>query len=61
MDKLTVADVTLRDGNHTVRQQFTPEIMSRVAAALEAADVDPGARGETLAVSRTFSHRFKAM
>lgn len=40
MDKLTVVDVTLRDGNHTVRQKFSPSVISNVAKALEAAGID---------------------
>ena len=40
MAKITFVDVTLRDGNHTFRHQFTPEIISSTAAALDAAGVD---------------------
>jgi 4-hydroxy 2-oxovalerate aldolase len=40
MSKLTFVDVTLRDGNHSIRQQFTPEIAGKVAAALDAAGAD---------------------
>ncbi|WP_151446123.1 4-hydroxy-2-oxovalerate aldolase [Lacisediminimonas profundi] len=40
MAKITFVDVTLRDGNHTYRHQFTPEIVARSAAALDAAGVD---------------------
>ena len=40
MAKITFVDVTLRDGNHTFRHQFTPEIISNTAAALDAAGVD---------------------
>ena len=31
MSNLTFVDVTLRDGNHSIRQQFTPEIAAKVA------------------------------
>ena len=40
MAKITFVDVTLRDGNHTFRHQFTPEIVQTTAAALDAAGVD---------------------
>lgn len=40
MSDITLVDVTLRDGNHTYRHQFTPEIIARSAAALDAAGVD---------------------
>jgi 4-hydroxy 2-oxovalerate aldolase len=60
MDKLTVVDVTLRDGNHTVRQQFSPDVVARVAASLEAAGVDmievghgDGSGGSSIHVGRT--------
>ncbi|MCE5334506.1 MAG: 4-hydroxy-2-oxovalerate aldolase [Desulfobacteraceae bacterium] len=60
MAKLTVVDVTLRDGNHTVRQQFTPAMMKNIAASLEAAGVDmievghgDGSGGSSIHVGRT--------
>lgn len=40
MATITLVDVTLRDGNHTYRHQFTPEIIRRTTAALDAAGVD---------------------
>lgn len=40
MTKITVTDVTLRDGNHTIGHQFTPEQMSKTAVALDAAGID---------------------
>ncbi|WP_300711128.1 4-hydroxy-2-oxovalerate aldolase [Limnohabitans sp.] len=40
MANITFVDVTLRDGNHTYRHQFTPEIIRNTAAALDAAGVD---------------------
>ena len=60
MSKLTVVDVTLRDGNHTVRQQFFPELISKVTAALDAAGVaiievghGDGSGGSSIHVGRT--------
>ena len=60
MSKLTVVDVTLRDGNHSIRQQFTPEIVAKVAAALDAAGVEiievghgDGVGGSSIHVGRT--------
>lgn len=40
MAKITFVDVTLRDGNHTYGHQFTPAIIAKTAAALDAAGVD---------------------
>lgn len=40
MAKLKFVDVTLRDGNHTIKHQFTPELVAKTAAALDAAGVD---------------------
>lgn len=40
MAKITFVDVTLRDGNHTYGHQFTPTIIAKTAAALDAAGVD---------------------
>lgn len=40
MARITVTDVTLRDGNHTIGHQFTPDEMSQTATALDAAGVD---------------------
>jgi 4-hydroxy 2-oxovalerate aldolase len=60
MSKLTFVDVTLRDGNHSIKQQFTPEIVAKVAAALDAAGVDiievghgDGVGGSSIHVGRT--------
>lgn len=40
MASITFVDVTLRDGNHTYRHQFTPEIVAVTAAALDKAGMD---------------------
>jgi 4-hydroxy 2-oxovalerate aldolase len=38
--KLRITDSSLRDGMHSVSHQFTPDVVSRVAAALDGAGVD---------------------
>jgi 4-hydroxy 2-oxovalerate aldolase len=60
MSKITVVDVTLRDGNHSLRQQLTPDIAGKVAAALDAAGVEiievghgDGVGGSSIHVGRT--------
>lgn len=40
MVDVTLVDVTLRDGNHTYRHQFTPEIVFNTSQALDRAGVD---------------------
>lgn len=40
MAQITLVDVTLRDGNHTYRHQFTPEMILATAGSLDAAGVD---------------------
>lgn len=38
--RLFVQDVTLRDGMHAMRHRITPELVARIAGALDAAGVD---------------------
>lgn len=59
MAKITFVDVTLRDGNHTYRHQFTPDIVRKTAGALDAAGIDiieighgDGLGGSTVHVGR---------
>lgn len=40
MPEIRIMDTTLRDGMHAMAHQFTPEQMSRIAAALDEAGVD---------------------
>lgn len=40
MARILITDTTLRDGNHTVSHQFTPEDVAKVAAGLQAAGID---------------------
>lgn len=40
MAEIRFVDVTLRDGNHTVKHQFSPDLISHTAAALDQAGVD---------------------
>lgn len=59
MADISFVDVTLRDGNHTYRHQFTSEIVRKTAAALDSAGVDiievghgDGLGGSTVHVGR---------
>lgn len=60
MAEIIFVDVTLRDGNHTYKHQFTSEIVGKTAAALDAAGIDiievghgDGLGGSTVHVGRT--------
>jgi 4-hydroxy 2-oxovalerate aldolase len=40
MAEIKFVDVTLRDGNHTVKHQFSPEVVAKTAKALDEAGVE---------------------
>lgn len=40
MAEINFVDVTLRDGNHTVKHQFSPDLVANTARALDEAGVD---------------------
>ena len=40
MKKVYIQDVTLRDGQHAIKHQYSKEKMTEIALALDAAKVD---------------------